>query len=334
MNPVPRPGRRRSVLAAATVVAAFAGLLPMQAAAAPQPSSEGRPMECVMHALGNGIPLAQAIEECKVVLEFQGVGVGTGGVQVIGMTFGTVSGTSTEVSCGGGSGADPRLSDELADAKKAAEDAKQELDEFEKWLANEQPVGKDQFAAAKLQTFLRDRVNQTQAAYEAAKLGKERTVDGAGACDAITGFLQDCSLAAWKTGPCQLFTQHLQGCADATIAYTDGEPGSGCPPASPDDETVQETVTLLCSMIGRVAPDHDPCDPSAGFGFTVLITDPAEDPCPVDEHGYHTGECPPVEWDPKDIVDLGTGVTVDPRLGGPGAPDPVGGPSGPGDPKY
>ena len=82
---------------------------------------------------------------------------------------------------------------------------------------------------------------------------------GGSPCTEQQRFIWECEQAGWKTGPCQEFSDMLNGCVDGKIArYTEDATPCGAQEFSP--EQLEAAWFKACGgLVGKWAPGGDPC---------------------------------------------------------------------------
>lgn len=171
----------------------------------------------------------------------------------------------------------------------------------------------------------------------------ERVPDQVSGCEEAAAFIGRCNAEGWTTGPCEVFRKQLDGCADPLVALVDPDQAPPCRMTSVDGDVVEEVALQICAKDARVAPDQDPCQPTAAIGLRHSYRLPGDADRPVCSD-------PQALVQPEDclhelnVIEFGADIDdvireAQDRLGGPVVvlpapppPMPLGG-SGGGDPK-
>ncbi|HEX5057546.1 MAG TPA: hypothetical protein VFX02_13750 [Gammaproteobacteria bacterium] len=119
------------------------------------------------------------------------------------------------------------------------------------------------------------------------------TSDHVSACENLTQFVNDCRLAGWKTAPCQMFLDRLDGCGDPTITDPSPDEERECGSRRVSDEQARHVAFIACSVDTTPGPDSDPCSgniaQAMAYDFTYGKSNPNAPIC-SNPFAYTTAE--------------------------------------------
>lgn len=79
------------------------------------------------------------------------------------------------------------------------------------------------------------------------------------ACNMMREWVNECRLAGWKTGPCQMFIDRLNECGDPTVTDPSPDEERPCRSRPIDAATIKRVAFLACSKNTTPGPGADPC---------------------------------------------------------------------------